>query len=131
MDPYLADATRKQQLVTPLFDLIAPRYDRFTRAFSYGMDARWKRELGAALLGHFGTHSSLDVLDVACGTGDLALQTAAALPTARVTGVDLSERMLDRARARVTPALAGRVTFALGDLARLDVGTGSVDVVTA
>ena len=39
----LGDASRKQAFVTPMFDIIAPRYDSFTRLFSFGMDAHWKR----------------------------------------------------------------------------------------
>jgi len=133
LEVYLGDATRKQQLVTPLFDLIAPHYDRFTRVFSYGMDARWKRELLHWIVRDHAERApgSVDVLDVACGTGDLAIHTAEALPNARVLGVDVSERMLELARARLTANLARRLSFASGDLARLDVQSASVDVVTA
>jgi demethylmenaquinone methyltransferase/2-methoxy-6-polyprenyl-1,4-benzoquinol methylase len=131
LNSYLADATRKQELVTPLFELIAPRYDRFTRLFSYGMDARWKRELITGLVRDCGSDAAVDVLDVACGTGDLAIDAAHALPAARVVGVDLSQRMLALARSRVTAALEGRLTFAVDDLAGLRVPDRSVDVVTA
>jgi demethylmenaquinone methyltransferase/2-methoxy-6-polyprenyl-1,4-benzoquinol methylase len=133
LDAYLGDPSRKQQLVTPLFDLIAPQYDRFTRMFSYGMDARWKRELVSALAREHGKDAALDVLDVACGTGDLALDAALAMPGARVRGVDLSERMLDVARGRIPEALGGeqRLTFERGDLARLALADASVDVITA
>ncbi|MGQ0639515.1 MAG: ubiquinone/menaquinone biosynthesis methyltransferase [Gemmatimonadaceae bacterium] len=131
LDPYLADSTRKQQLVTPLFDLIAPHYDRFTRVFSYGMDARWKRELVAWLLRHHGTNAAVTVLDVACGTGDLAIQTAQALPNANVRGVDLSERMLELARTRLPATLHHRLTFEVGDLGQLPARDASIDVVTA
>lgn len=131
LDTYLADSARKQQFVTPLFDLIAPRYDRFTRAFSYGMDARWKRQLIGWLVRDFGVAGDVSVLDVACGTGDLALETAHALPTARVHGVDLSLPMLAIARSRAATSALERVTFAQGDFTRLDVGDASVDVVTA
>lgn len=127
---YLADAARKQQLVTPLFDLIAPRYDRFTRVFSYGLDARWKDELIRWIARDVGTQQ-VEGLDVACGTGDLAFRTALAVPTARVRGIDVSEQMLEIARPRLTQALHGRVTFSAGDLARLDAPPASVDVVTA
>lgn len=65
----LKDPTRKQGYVTVLFDTIAPRYDRFTRWFSLGMDIRWKRQLarwaGAVL------RPGDVVLDLACGTGDV------------------------------------------------------------
>ncbi len=127
---HLGDAERKQQLVTPLFDLIAPRYDRFTRAFSYGMDARWKDELIRWIARDVGA-GQVAALDVACGTGDLAMRTALAVPEALVRGIDVSEQMLAIARSRLTEALHGRVTFSAGDLARLDAPAESVDVVTA
>ncbi len=44
VDAHLADPARRQAFVTPMFDVIAPRYDQFTRVFSFGMDATWKRE---------------------------------------------------------------------------------------
>lgn len=127
---YLGDAARKQQLVTPLFDLIAPRYDRFTRAFSYGLDARWKDELIHRIARDI-DGERVDALDVACGTGDLAIRTALAIPTARVRGIDVSEQMLAIARSRLLSTLHSRVTFERGDLARLDAPSASVDVVTA
>ena len=127
---YLGDTARKQQLVTPLFDLIAPRYDRFTRAFSYGLDARWKDELIRRIARDV-DGGRVDALDVACGTGDLAIGTALAIPTAHVRGVDVSEQMLAIARSRLLPTLHGRVTFESGDMARLDAPSASVDVVTA
>ena len=52
LEAHLADPARKQRFVTPMFDIIAPRYDAFTRVFSFGMDATWKAELLAALRGH-------------------------------------------------------------------------------
>jgi demethylmenaquinone methyltransferase/2-methoxy-6-polyprenyl-1,4-benzoquinol methylase len=133
LDASLRDPTRKQAFVTPLFDLIAARYDRFTHAFSYGMDARWKRELVSWIVRDVEGAEARErfVLDVACGTGDLALLTARALPAARITGVDLSEPMLALARARVDAATRDRLTFAYGDLARLDAADESADLVTA
>jgi demethylmenaquinone methyltransferase/2-methoxy-6-polyprenyl-1,4-benzoquinol methylase len=127
----LGDAARKQQLVTPLFDLIAPRYDRFTRLFSYGLDGRWKNELVGWVARDIDDEIVTEVVDVACGTGDLALKTARAVPKARVRGLDVSEPMLQHARARLPHSLQDRVSFDRGDLARLDLAASSVDVVTA
>ncbi|MDQ6827652.1 MAG: class I SAM-dependent methyltransferase, partial [Gemmatimonadota bacterium] len=75
VDAYLADPTRKQRFVTPMFDIIAPRYDRFTRIFSFGMDRHWKNELlaeleQAATSGDTWLTPAV-MLDLACGTGDL------------------------------------------------------------
>lgn len=112
-----------------MFEHIAPRYDAFTRLFSFGMDARWKGELMDWFDARAG--AECEVLDVACGTGDLAFRAAGLRPSARVTGIDAAEGMIDLARARVRDTDAGRVHFATGDLTRLPQPDGSVDVVMA
>jgi demethylmenaquinone methyltransferase / 2-methoxy-6-polyprenyl-1,4-benzoquinol methylase len=129
LDEAMADATRKQGVVTPMFDVIAPRYDAFTRLFSFGMDATWKADLLAALRPHMrhATHA----IDVACGTGDIGIALAHAAPALRVTGVDPSSEMLSLATARLTPAEQQRVHFALGEMAHMPADTASIDVLTA
>ncbi|MGQ0538161.1 MAG: ubiquinone/menaquinone biosynthesis methyltransferase [Gemmatimonadaceae bacterium] len=131
---HVADPAVKQRFVSPLFDLIAPRYDSFTRAFSFGMDAQWKRQLveWVAHAARAQRVARMDVLDLACGTGDLALAVAAAVPGARVCGIDLSEPMLGIARERLKSDLARRVRFERDDLASLArQGDASMDVITA
>lgn len=130
LDAMLADPARKQEVVTPMFDVIAPRYDAFTRLFSFGMDAAWKRTLVAEALAL--VPAPRVALDLACGTGDLAFAVAARAPGARVTGVDPSARMLDAARRRAgAEASDGRVTFAAGTLDAIPAGDASVDLLTA
>ena len=79
-----------------MFHTIAPRYDFITRAFSYGMDRRWKR-LGVA--GARLPHKPL-VLDLASGTGDFSVLVNQQYPNAYAVTVDLTERMLALARTR-------------------------------
>ena len=124
---HLADPAIKQQFVTPMFDLVAPRYDAFTRRFSFGMDRRWKRTLIAHVVARL--RAGARVVDLGCGTGDLALAVAAAMPTARVTGVDASPRMIALARPRAigVPALS----FDEGDMTGLALPDRSVDAITA
>jgi demethylmenaquinone methyltransferase/2-methoxy-6-polyprenyl-1,4-benzoquinol methylase len=71
LDPeeHLRDPARKQHYVTTLFDTIAPKYDRFTRLFSFGMDRRWKQQL-AAWVAEVVRPEDV-VVDLACGTGDV------------------------------------------------------------
>ena len=129
LDVAMADASRKQGVVTPMFDVIAPRYDAFTRLFSFGMDAVWKRELTDAVVARSGSASR--ALDVACGTGDLGFALVSQLPTLHVTGVDPSSEMLALAKDRARSQAEGRVTFHLGDFAALPADTASIDVLTA
>ncbi len=79
-----------------MFQTIAPRYDFFTRAASYGMDRRWKRAgvMNAAL------PPSPLVLDLAAGTGDFTRLVEGQCPGARSVAVDLTELMLRLARER-------------------------------
>jgi demethylmenaquinone methyltransferase/2-methoxy-6-polyprenyl-1,4-benzoquinol methylase len=128
VEAMLRDPSRKQQLVTPMFDLVAPRYDDFTRLFSLGMDARWKRLLVRRVAAS--APEGGRVLDVACGTGDIAFALAAVRPDLAITAIDASERMLSLARARRHALRAVNVELADGDLARLALADGAADVVT-
>lgn len=132
VDAHLRDPALKQRFVTPMFDLIAPRYDRFTRLFSFGMDRLWKEELLADAVG--AAPASAVVVDLACGTGDLAFALAERVPGARVSGVDASPKMIEGAKLRRREragGAGGRVSFRVGDMTRLDLPDGSVDLVTA
>ena len=130
LEAHLIDPALKQRFVTPMFDLIAPRYDRFTRVFSFDMDRRWKTELIAWIAEH--VRADANVLDLACGTGDLAFASAQRAPRGAVLGVDASPAMIEIAHARATQDRhASHVRFAVGDLTALDVPTASVDAVTA
>ncbi|WP_309673234.1 ubiquinone/menaquinone biosynthesis methyltransferase [Gemmatimonas sp.] len=132
VDAYLADPSRKQAFVTPMFDIIAPRYDAFTKLFSLGMDAGWKRRAIAAAIAV--APGARRVLDLASGTGDVAAQLARALPQATVEALDASPRMIDAARARldsVDADVAGRVTPMVGDMMALPQERASIDVVSA
>ena len=81
----------KRRYVKSLFATIAGRYDLITRLLSFGRDQRWK----AALIGRARIKPGECVLDLACGTGDLAF--AAARCGAEVIGVDLTHTMIERA----------------------------------
>ncbi len=132
VDAYLADPSRKQAFVTPMFDIIAPRYDAFTKLFSLGMDAGWKRRAIAAVIAV--APAARRVLDLASGTGDVAAQLARALPQATVAALDASPRMIDAARERLRTTdadVASRVTPMVGDMMALPQDDASLDVVSA
>jgi demethylmenaquinone methyltransferase / 2-methoxy-6-polyprenyl-1,4-benzoquinol methylase len=77
-----------------MFSAIAPRYDFITRAFSYGMDGRWKRR-GVA---RAALPNAPLILDLACGTGDFSKLVAVSHPGAKTVAADLTERMLHLAQ---------------------------------
>jgi demethylmenaquinone methyltransferase/2-methoxy-6-polyprenyl-1,4-benzoquinol methylase len=131
----ISTADGKQQYVRRLFATIADRYDFITRFLSYGQDARWKRRLIrlAAL------QPGDAVLDLACGTGDLAF--AAAPHVRRAVGLDVTFRMVQLARRKneAWPDFSGgagknsgqaSLSFVTGDMLALPFPDGSFDVVT-
>ena len=129
LEAHLSDPALKQRFVTPMFDVIAPRYDDFTRIFSLGMDRGWKRELVAEA--ERAAVGGATALDLACGTGDLAFDVARAVPGSQVTGIDVSSGMVEAAGRRALAEGVPRVRFTVGDMTRLDVASASVDLVTA
>lgn len=80
--------------VRRMFDRIAPVYDAMNRLMTVGLDRRWRAETVRETV-----HAGDRVLDACCGTGDLAVAAQAA-GAGSVVGVDFSERMLERARAK-------------------------------
>ncbi|HZI26818.1 MAG TPA: class I SAM-dependent methyltransferase [Gemmatimonadaceae bacterium] len=128
LEQHLSDPARRQSFVTPMFDLIAPRYDRFTRCFSFGMDRRWKESLVTAAARSI--TSGGVVCDVATGTGDLAFALSAARPDLTVSATDVSSQMLALAHNR-RQSLASAVAVAAADIGTLPFPDGALDGVTA
>jgi demethylmenaquinone methyltransferase/2-methoxy-6-polyprenyl-1,4-benzoquinol methylase len=119
----LTEQERTRTLNRSLFTLIAPRYDDATRYLSLGRDAGWKDRLVARLP----DVSRPVCLDLACGTGDLTRRLAVKYPGGTVTGLDLTESMLEQARRVGSP---GSIQYVVGDLGRTGFPDNSVDVVT-
>lgn len=101
--------------IEAMFDDIAPRYDLLNRVLSFGIDRFWRRK-AVDLLRH---EQPARILDIATGTGDLAVE-ALRLDPKKIVGVDLSERMLALAREKVARlGESERVEFRQADAARL------------
>jgi demethylmenaquinone methyltransferase/2-methoxy-6-polyprenyl-1,4-benzoquinol methylase len=110
-----------------MFDRIARRYDFCNRVLSMGLDRGWRRRTVRAL--HLGERPR--VLDVATGTGDLAIDLARACPGATVIGLDPSTGMLDIAAQKVAKrGLGERVSFVVGDAQELPYRSGEMDAAT-
>lgn len=121
-----------------MFDKIAARYDRMNRLLSLGLDQRWRRRvvrsLGIDSMRKQQTASlgvQPRVLDVATGTGDLAIEIARACPGATVIGLDPSAGMLAVAQQKLEKrSLTARVTLELGDAQTLPQANCSMDAAT-
>jgi demethylmenaquinone methyltransferase/2-methoxy-6-polyprenyl-1,4-benzoquinol methylase len=114
----IESGTLPPERVQTMFDRIAPVYDAMNRVMTAGLDRRWRRATVRSVV-----QSDNDVLDVACGTGDLAAEAARA--GGRVTGLDFSPEMLVRAR-RKEPS----VEWVQGDMLALPFADASFDAAT-
>ncbi len=114
---------RKRQYVRSLFATIADRYDLITVLLSGGLDKRWKRRLVAKIP----APKDAAALDLACGTGDIAFELAAA--GSRVIGVDITPRMVRLASLK-PQRFRHDVSFVTGDMMALPIPDATFDVVT-
>ncbi len=119
----------KQQTIISMFDAIAPTYDLTNRVMSFGVDKRWRRIACDVALATY-DRPSADILDVACGTGDMLLYWKKRAEKRDVAvdsylGVDPSREMLERARQRVLFA-----EFVQGKAQQLTVADASRDIIS-
>ena len=111
--PYCRDTCKHEQ-VQQMFDNIAAAYDRLNAMMTFGMSRRWLRSLVSEAANATPTH----VLDIATGTGDVALALAHKIPQAHIDGIDLSQGMLDVAAAKISREatdVTGRIVLKCGD----------------
>src|SRR4051812_28995675 len=121
-----------------MFDRIAQRYDTVNRVLSLGLDQRWRRRLVRELgldtrkgnqASWFGEKPR--ILDVATGTGDLAIEIARSCPGATVVGLDPSPGMLEIAGKKLAKrGLSERVSLTVGDAQNLPFANCEIDAAT-
>lgn len=115
------------QTVTEMFDDISSNYDFLNHLLSFGIDRSWRRRTSKLITER---HPST-ILDVATGTADLAIRMAKDNPSAFLTGVDLSEKMLEIGRSKMAKKrLSHRITLEKGDALGLPFPDNSFDAVT-
>lgn len=113
--------------VRGIFSGIAPTYDRVNAVASFGVDSHWRR----AVVRLSGVTRSSTVLDLCCGTGDLALAMAERGHAERVVATDFVPEMLDLAKAKAAKVPAGaRIDFVQADAQDLPFDDGSFDIAT-
>ena len=126
MKPYNSQKTKKEE-VQQMFDNIAPTYDKLNHILSLSIDKMWRRRVVRKVR----RMKPEKIMDLATGTGDLAIKMAKAMPKAKIMGVDLSEKMLAVAAEKVRrKGLDDHIALYQGDAERLDVADGVLDVVT-
>ena len=124
--PYKDSEKSKKAQVSEMFDGISKEYDRMNRLITFGVDLKWRKRLINAVL----ALKPQRILDVATGTGDLAIALAQQ-SDAQVTGLDLSSGMLNVGKNKVKHhGLQDRVDMVLGDSESLPFETNAFDAVT-
>ncbi len=108
-----------------MFDEIAPRYDFLNHLLSFGIDCRWRRAAARAAL----ERRPRRILDVATGTGDMAILLKRTCPEAEVVGLDFAPRMLRRARFKARRA-GVELALVEGDALAMPFPNGHFDALT-
>ena len=126
--PYKVDGSKKQQ-VSKMFDNIAGNYDFLNHFLSLNMDKTWRRKMIAELV----SVDPKNVLDVATGTADVAINTVKQLKINDLTikGVDISAEMLNIGRKKIeNEGLSEQIELTLGDSEQLPYEGNKFDAVT-
>lgn len=109
-----------------MFDSIAFRYDFLNHLLSFGIDRLWRKK-AIRVISQINHHPDR-ILDVATGTGDLAI-AAQKLNPSHITGVDISRKMLEAGREKLRKkALQDRIDLIEGDSEKMIFADGSFDV---
>jgi demethylmenaquinone methyltransferase / 2-methoxy-6-polyprenyl-1,4-benzoquinol methylase len=128
--PFKDSELGKKQQVAAMFDKIAFRYDFLNRFLSGGVDLYWRRRAIRELKG-MAVGDKLFVLDVATGTGDMAIMLTKQLTGSHVTGVDISNGMLEIGRQKIARLrLEQRIVLQTGDSEALEFPDAHFDAIT-
>lgn len=125
--PYKDSKLGKKKQVEQMFDTISGNYDGLNRLISLGSDVKWRKKV-IKLVAEKNPNS---ILDIATGTGDLAIQFALATPAEKIVGLDLSEGMLSVARKKVADkTISNKIDFVQGDSEALPFEDEFFDAIT-
>ncbi|MBI2355115.1 MAG: bifunctional demethylmenaquinone methyltransferase/2-methoxy-6-polyprenyl-1,4-benzoquinol methylase UbiE [Deltaproteobacteria bacterium] len=118
----------KGEKIQQMFGAIAPRYDFLNRLLSLGIDRRWRSKAVRLLKYREGAR----ILDVATGTGDVALEIARATPSSvKITGADFCREMVELGEAKVAASpYAARIDFRVAPCEDLPFQDNTFDSIT-
>ena len=117
---------KKKESIEKMFDDISPKYDFLNHFLSFGIDFLWRKELVKLLrVKNPGT-----ILDVASGTGDLAVALASLKPE-KIVGIDIADKMLEIGREKIREkGLEGMISFRQSNAEHIPFSDRSFDAVT-
>lgn len=120
-----SNAAKKEQVAT-MFDHIAKRYDFLNRFLSLGIDQGWRRKA----IANFGQQKIDHLLDIATGTADMALMAYKTIKPKRITGIDISEGMMQYGRIKIADkGLSDQIQLITGDSTAIPFEDQSFDAV--
>ena len=124
--PYKDSEMGKKEQVAQMFDTISGNYDGLNRVISFGIDIKWRNKV----LKMVSAIRPNEVLDIATGTGDLAILMAQTT-AGRIVGLDISAGMLEVGRKKVAAKnLQNKIELVLGDSENMPFADGSFDAIT-
>ncbi len=116
----------KKEVVREMFDDISSKYDFLNHFLSFGIDHRWRKTLVKVLK----TYKPLTVLDVATGTGDLAIAIGSLNPR-KIVGIDISEKMLEIGRQKlIIRGLDEMITLRRADAEKIPFSDNTFEAIT-
>jgi demethylmenaquinone methyltransferase/2-methoxy-6-polyprenyl-1,4-benzoquinol methylase len=123
--PFSEERSKKEQ-VSEMFDGIAGRYDFMNRFLSAGIDVSWRKKA----INEFRKDRPQHILDVATGTGDMAIRAAKMLKPQKITGIDISPKMLELGREKIKKEnLFTAVELVSGDSETINFADNTFDAV--
>ena len=124
--PYKNSDLGKKEQVTQMFDTISGDYDGLNRVISFGIDIKWRKKV----VNMVKASNPDTILDIATGTGDLAINLAETNAT-KIVGLDISSGMLDIGKEKIKKKnLASKIEMVLGDSENMPFEDNSFDAVT-
>ncbi|MEN8124428.1 MAG: bifunctional demethylmenaquinone methyltransferase/2-methoxy-6-polyprenyl-1,4-benzoquinol methylase UbiE [Bacteroidota bacterium] len=124
--PYKDSELGKKEQVTQMFDNVSTNYDFLNRVLTFGIDVSWRKKVVEIVAKQKAKH----ILDIATGTGDLAIMLTKINPE-KVVGLDLSPGMLDIGKKKVAEKnLTNKIEMVLGDSEKLPFDDHTFDAVT-
>ena len=125
--PYKDSTLGKKEQVTQMFDNISKEYDSLNRVISFGIDQKWRKKVVDIV----NEIKPQNILDIATGTGDLAIMFAEKTKASKIIGLDISEGMLNVGKQKIiAKSLQSRVEMVVGDSEKLPFEENSFDAIT-
>ena len=124
--PYKNSELGKKEQVTQMFDTISGNYDGLNRVISFGIDVKWRRKV----LKLVAAKNPKTILDIATGTGDLAILMSET-NAEKIVGLDLSVGMLEVGKTKIAAKnLSNKIEMVVGDSENLPFDDNSFDAIT-